>query len=50
MARSSFATRRQGWENKPYRLILRRSFELIERKLGRRKVKQWWSEFLFLVQ
>ncbi|KAH7344244.1 hypothetical protein BKA66DRAFT_555043 [Pyrenochaeta sp. MPI-SDFR-AT-0127] len=42
--------KRQGWENKPYRLILRRSFELIERKLGRRKVKQWWSEFLFLVQ
>ncbi|KAF2462478.1 uncharacterized protein BDR25DRAFT_249210 [Lindgomyces ingoldianus] len=42
--------KRLGWGDKPYRTILRKSFELIERRLGRRRADRWLSEFLHLVR
>jgi hypothetical protein len=41
---------RLGWANKPYRIILQKSFELIERRLGYRKADQWLDEFFLLVR
>lgn len=41
---------RQGWANKPYRLVLQKSFELIARRLGRSKADCWLHEFLHLVR
>ena len=41
---------RPGWGNKPYRAILQKSFELIERRLGYRKADQWLDEFFHLVR
>ena len=41
---------RAGWGNKPYRAILQKTFELIERRLGYRKADQWLDEFFHLVR
>jgi hypothetical protein len=41
---------RLGWGCKPYRAILQKSFELIERRLGYRKAEKWLDEFLHLVR
>jgi hypothetical protein len=39
-----------GWGCKPYRLILQKTFELVERRLGYRKASRWLDEFLHLVR
>jgi hypothetical protein len=41
---------RSGWGHKPYRVILRKSFELIERQLGYQRASRWLGEFLHLVR
>lgn len=41
---------RRGWGNKPYRIILQKSFELIERRLGYRRAEKWFDEFFHLVR
>jgi hypothetical protein len=41
---------RSGWGCKPYRLILQKTFELIERRLSYRKASRWLDEFLHLVR
>lgn len=41
---------RRGWGQKPYRAILQKSFELIERRLGYRRADQWLDEFFHLVR
>jgi hypothetical protein len=41
---------RRGWGNKPYRAILQKSFELIERRLGYRRADKWLDEFFHLVR
>lgn len=41
---------RSGWGNKPYRAILQKSFELIERRLGYGRAEQWLDEFFHLVR
>jgi hypothetical protein len=41
---------RLGWASKPYRAILQKSFELIERRLGYRKAERWLDEFFHLVR
>ena len=41
---------RCGWGNKPYRTILQKTFELIERRLGYRKADKWLDEFFHLVR
>jgi hypothetical protein len=41
---------RLGWGNKPYRVILRRSFELIEQRVNYGRARQWLLEFLHLVR
>lgn len=41
---------RPGWGNKPYRAILQKSFELIERRLGYRRADKWLDEFFHLVR
>ena len=41
---------RPGWGNKPYRAILQKSFELIERRLGYRRADKWLDEFFYLVR
>jgi len=41
---------RRGWGNKPYRVILQKSFELIERRLGYRRAEKWFDEFFHLVR
>ncbi|KAF1934535.1 hypothetical protein EJ02DRAFT_492277 [Clathrospora elynae] len=40
---------RPGWGSKPYRLILQKSFELVEIRLGYRRASQWLDEFFYLV-
>ena len=41
---------RPGWGNKPFRAILQKSFELIERRLGYRRADKWLDEFFYLVR
>ncbi len=41
---------RAGWGNKPYRAILQKTFELIERRLGYRRADTWLDEFFHLVR
>ena len=41
---------RRGWGNKPYRAILQKSFELVERRLGYRRADKWLDEFFYLVR
>jgi hypothetical protein len=41
---------RLGWGYKPYRLILQKTFELIERRLGCEKASRWLDEFLHLIR
>ena len=41
---------RPGWGNKPYRLILQKSYEMIERRLGYGRARQWLINFLHLVR
>jgi hypothetical protein len=41
---------RPGWGNKPYRVILQKSFELVERRLGYRRADKWLDEFFHLVR
>jgi hypothetical protein len=41
---------RRGWGNKPYRAILQKSFDLIERRLGYRTAEKWLDEFFHLVR
>jgi hypothetical protein len=41
---------RRGWSSKPYRAILQKSFELIERRLGYPRADQWLDEFFHLVR
>jgi hypothetical protein len=41
---------RLGWGEKPYRVIVRKSFELIELRLGYRKAERWFDEFLHLIR
>jgi hypothetical protein len=41
---------RRGWGSKPYRAILQKSFELIERRLGYRRADKWLNEFFYLVR
>ncbi len=41
---------RPGWGHKPYRAILQKSFELIERRLGYRSAERWFDEFFQLVR
>ena len=41
---------RPGWGDKPYRVILNKTFELIEQRLGYRQADKWRDEFLHLVR
>lgn len=41
---------RQGWQGKPYRMILQRTFEMVERRLGYNRASRWLDEFLHLVR
>lgn len=41
---------RRGWGNKPYRIILQKTFELVERRLGYRRADQWLDEFFHLIR
>ena len=41
---------RPGWGNKPYRVILQKSFELVERRLGYRRADKWLDEFFHLIR
>jgi hypothetical protein len=41
---------RSSWASKPYRLILQKSFEMIEGRLGRQRALQWLREFHHLVR
>ncbi|KAK6591266.1 hypothetical protein H4I96_00003 [Botrytis cinerea] len=42
---------RRGWTHKPYRIILQRTFELIERRRpGDGEAESWLKEFLYLVR
>jgi hypothetical protein len=41
---------RAGWNHKPYRTILQKSFELIERRLGYKYAAQWLDEFFHLIR
>jgi hypothetical protein len=41
---------RVGWGNKPYRIILQKTFELLDRRLGTLKAKRWLDEFFHLVR
>jgi hypothetical protein len=41
---------RPGWGCKPYRLILQKTFELLERRLGYRKASRWLDGFLHLIR
>lgn len=41
---------RPGWGNKPYRAILQKSYDLIERRLGYRRADKWLDEFFHLVR
>jgi hypothetical protein len=41
---------RLGWGCKPYRLILQKTFELIERRLGYQAASRWLDEFLYLIR
>jgi hypothetical protein len=41
---------RRGWGNKAYRVIVQKSFELIERRLGLRRANQWLDELFHLVR
>ena len=41
---------RRGWGSKPYRVILQKSFELVERRLGYRRADKWLDEFFHLVR
>lgn len=41
---------RTGWGSKPYRAILQKTFELIERLLGYRRAERWLDEFFHLVR
>ena len=41
---------RLGWGHKPYRVILQKSFELIQQRLGYRKADRWLDEFFHLVR
>jgi hypothetical protein len=41
---------RPGWGNKPYRVILQKTFEMLERRLGYRRADKWLDEFLHVVR
>jgi hypothetical protein len=41
---------RRGWGHKPYRVILQKSFQLVERRLGYRRADKWLDEFFYLVR
>lgn len=41
---------RPGWGNKPYRVVLKQTFDLLERRLGYRPAEAWLDEFLHLVR
>ncbi|KAL5344208.1 hypothetical protein ACLOAV_010826 [Pseudogymnoascus australis] len=41
---------RPGWGNKPYRVILQKTFEMLERRLGYRRADNWLGEFLHVVR
>jgi hypothetical protein len=41
---------RPGWGHKPYRVILQKSFDLIERRLGYQRAAKWLDEFFHLVR
>jgi hypothetical protein len=41
---------RRGWGQKAYRVILQKSFELIERRLGSKRADQWLDEFFHLIR
>jgi hypothetical protein len=41
---------RPGWGSKPYRTILQKSFQLIERRLGYQRADLWRDEFFQLVR
>ncbi|TGO31397.1 hypothetical protein BHYA_1028g00010 [Botrytis hyacinthi] len=41
---------RRGWAHKPYRIILQKTFELIERYMGKWVAEDWLKRFLYLVQ
>jgi hypothetical protein len=40
--------KRRGWGEMTYRMILRKTFDLIERRLGRRRAQAWLDEFIAL--
>jgi hypothetical protein len=41
---------RSGWGNKPYRVILQKTYELVEQHLGYRQAEKWLDKFLHLVR
>ena len=41
---------RLGWDHKPYRVILKKTFELVERRLGYQRADAWLDKFLHLVR
>ncbi len=41
---------RLGWGHKPCRVILKKTFELVERRLGYRRADAWLDDFLHLVR
>ncbi|KAI8931113.1 hypothetical protein NX059_012123 [Plenodomus lindquistii] len=42
--------KRVGWGSKPYRLILQKTYEMIERRLGHGAARQWLDDYLVLVR
>lgn len=41
---------RVEWGSKPYRVILQKTFALIERRLGYQRADQWLDEFFHLIR
>ena len=41
---------RLGWGSKPYRVILQKTFEMIERRLGHVQAQRWLDHFFHLVR
>ncbi|KAF2844278.1 hypothetical protein T440DRAFT_525778 [Plenodomus tracheiphilus IPT5] len=42
--------KRVGWGSKPYRLILQKTYEMIEGRLGHGAARQWLDEYFVLVR
>ena len=41
---------RRGWGNKPYRVILNKTFVMLEQRLGYGRADRWLDDFLHLIR